>query len=70
MTTRVSTVPDAMEVSHELMSALKRYVNLGIDEITCIVAEFLDVVLGDSRVSNEVRVDDFITLHGTMLCEW
>jgi hypothetical protein len=70
MALRVSTQPEAIDVDVEFVRAMKTYIDLGNEEIACIAAEFLDVVLCDSKVAADVRVDDFLSLQGPMLCQW
>ncbi|EIN07352.1 hypothetical protein PUNSTDRAFT_144852 [Punctularia strigosozonata HHB-11173 SS5] len=66
---RVSTIAEAIDVDSEFIDALKRYADFGIDEITCIVAQFLDVVLCDTKVAEEVRVGDFVSVESPVLCQ-
>jgi len=52
------------------MSVLERYIDANVDEVTRLVAKFLNMVVNDSPYLESYEVDNFILRNGRTLCAW
>ncbi|KAK1236541.1 hypothetical protein PQX77_000234 [Marasmius sp. AFHP31] len=65
---RASTIVDPIVVDHSLMGVLKTYLSVNNDNITCIIAKFLNCFLMSTPYLETHEVDNFILRNGQMLC--
>ncbi len=52
------------------MEVMKSYVDIGVDEVTCLVAKFLLSFVNDAILVESYEVDNFILRNGVTLCSW
>lgn len=52
------------------MNILERYSNAGIDEVSCLIAQFLNSFITESSFLEPYEVDNFILRNGKVLCTW
>lgn len=52
------------------MRALELYVEADVDEVSCIVAKFLNMFLTESPLVESYEGDNFILRNGKMLAAW
>ncbi|KAL0071388.1 hypothetical protein AAF712_001245 [Marasmius tenuissimus] len=65
---RASTIVDPIVVDSSLMRVLKDYLSVNNDNITCIIAKFLNCFLMSTPYLETHEVDNFILRNGQMLC--
>ncbi|KAI0748219.1 hypothetical protein C8Q80DRAFT_1104066 [Daedaleopsis nitida] len=65
---RAVTGPDPIIVNSALIDALTTYVETGLDELSCIVAKFLDAYMHHAQLVEGYEVDNFILRNGSSLC--
>jgi hypothetical protein len=70
LNTRGATESDPVIIDSALMDALQRYINVNIEEISCLVAKFLNMFLNDSPLVESYEADNFILRNGKMLSAW
>ncbi|KAJ3801305.1 hypothetical protein GGU11DRAFT_741651 [Lentinula aff. detonsa] len=64
---RESQLLDPIVVDTVLMNVLASYVAVGIEEVTCLIAKFLNVFVTDSPTLESHEVDNFILRNGEMM---
>ena len=52
------------------MSVLERYIDANVDDVTCLIAKFLNMFVNDSPYLESHEVDNFILRNGRTLCAW
>ncbi|RDB21389.1 hypothetical protein Hypma_011626 [Hypsizygus marmoreus] len=67
---RGSVVVDPIIIDPQLMEALELYITPGIDDLSCLVAKFLNLFLTDSPYLESYEVDNFILRNGRFLASW
>ncbi|KAH9856975.1 hypothetical protein C2E23DRAFT_892456 [Lenzites betulinus] len=65
---RNDTITDPIIVSSGLIDALRSYVETGMDEVTCVVAKFLDAFMYHAPFVESYEVDNFILRNGASIC--
>lgn len=61
---------DPIIVDSRLMAVLKSYVEMGVDEVSCLAAAFLNLLVNESPLLESYEVDNFILRNGPTLCQW
>ncbi|GAW10310.1 hypothetical protein LENED_012563 [Lentinula edodes] len=64
---RESQLLDPIVVDTVLMNALASYVAANVDEVTCIIAKFLNIFITESPTLESHEVDNFILRNGQMM---
>lgn len=67
---RESQLLDPIVVDTVLMNALASYVAANVDEVTCIIAKFLNIFITESPTLESHEVDNFILRNGQMMTNW
>ncbi len=67
---RGATVTDPIIVNTSIIEALKSYVEMGLDEVSCVAAKFLDAFMHHAALVETYEVDNFILRNGSALCTW
>ncbi|KAI0079929.1 hypothetical protein K474DRAFT_1638767 [Panus rudis PR-1116 ss-1] len=65
---RASALSDPMIVDTDLMLAVQTYVEMGIDEVSCVAAKFLNGFVNEAPLVEPHEVDNFILRNGFTLC--
>ena len=52
------------------MSVLERYIDANVDDVTCLIAKFLNMFVNDSPYLESHEVDNFILRNERTLCAW
>jgi hypothetical protein len=52
------------------MDALQRYLGVDNEDVSCLVAKFLNTFLNDSPLVESYEVDNFILRNGQILSAW
>ncbi|KAL0581716.1 hypothetical protein V5O48_000298 [Marasmius crinis-equi] len=65
---QVSAIVDPIVIDPTLMNVLETYLSANNDNITCIIAKFLNLFLMSSPYLEAHEVDNFILRNGRMLC--
>ncbi|CDO71214.1 hypothetical protein BN946_scf184863.g9 [Trametes cinnabarina] len=65
---RNNTITDPIIVNASLIDTLRRYVETGMDEISCLVAKFFDAFVHHAPFVEPYEVDNFILRNGPSLC--
>ncbi|KAI0797914.1 hypothetical protein C8Q75DRAFT_845203 [Abortiporus biennis] len=65
---RASAMNDPIVIDSSLVKSLKTYVELKIDEISCLIAKFLNAFVNDASLVESYEVDNFILRNGDVLC--
>lgn len=63
-------VTDPIIVNSSIIEALKSYVEMGLDEVSCVAAKFLDAFMHHAALVETYEVDNFILRNGSALCTW
>ncbi|KAJ3845083.1 hypothetical protein F5878DRAFT_655339 [Lentinula raphanica] len=66
---RESQLQDPIVVDTVLMNVLASYVAAGVEEVTCLIAKFLDVFITDSPTLESHEIDNFILRNGEMMAQ-
>lgn len=61
---------DPIIVHPGLMDVLKSYVELEVDEVSCLTAKFLNAFVNNAPFVESYEVDNFILRNGATLCTW
>ena len=61
---------DPIIIDSQLMSVLERYIDTNVDDVTCLIAKFLNMFVNDSPYLESHEVDNFILRNGRTLCAW
>jgi hypothetical protein len=61
---------DPIIIDGQLMSALECYVDANVEDVTCLIAKFLNLFISDSPFLEPYEVDNFILRNGRTLCMW
>ena len=67
---RASELMDPIIVDSRLMAVLKSYVEMRVDEVSCLAARFLNLLVNESPLLESYEVDNFILRNGPNLCQW
>ena len=67
---RVSQSSDPIIIDLGLMDALDRYVQANIEDVSCLIAKFLNTFVTDSSLLEPYEVDNFILRNGRALSAW
>jgi hypothetical protein len=67
---RGSMVVDPIIIDPRLMNALEQYMTINNDEVSSLVAKFLNLILNDSPYLEPYEVDNFILRNGRLLALW
>lgn len=70
MNARASSVNDPIIVDQKLMVALRTYLNIAVDDVSCMIAKFFHMFLFESPLLESYEVDNFILRNGDMLHTW
>ncbi|KAI1795782.1 hypothetical protein LXA43DRAFT_1163651 [Ganoderma leucocontextum] len=65
---RGATVADPIIVNSSIIEALKSYIEMGLDEVSCVAAKFLDAFMHHAALVETYEVDNFILRNGSALC--
>ncbi|KAI8998560.1 hypothetical protein BD414DRAFT_519687 [Trametes punicea] len=65
---RNNTISDPIIVDASLIDALRNYVETGLDEVSRLVAKFLDAFMHHAPFVESYEVDNFILRNGLSLC--
>ncbi|KAJ7452375.1 hypothetical protein B0H11DRAFT_2327847, partial [Mycena galericulata] len=66
---RGAAVTDPIVIHPDLMNVLEHYVAARVDDVSCLVAKFLNTFLNDSPFLQSYEVDNFVLRNGRMLVE-
>ncbi|KAK7693413.1 hypothetical protein QCA50_002981 [Cerrena zonata] len=69
LNSRASMLTDPIIVDPRLMAVLKSYVEMGVDEVSCLAARFLNLLVNESPLLESYEVDNFILRNGPTLCQ-
>lgn len=61
---------DPIVVDTVLMNVLASYTATDVDDVTCLIAKFLNTFLTESPTLESHEVDNFILRNGEMLANW
>jgi len=61
---------DPIIIDAQLMSVLERYIGANVEDVTCLIAKFLNMFVNDSPFLESHEVDNFILRNGRALCAW
>lgn len=67
---RGSAIVDPVIIDPRMMDALDRYMALHIDDVSCLIAKFLNLYLTDTPYLEPYEVDNFILRNGRFLAFW
>lgn len=67
---RGSYTPDPVVIAPGILQALELYVDVGDEEVTCLIAKFLNQFMADSPFLESYEVDNFILRNGKLLSTW
>ena len=67
---RNSTITDPIIVETAIVDALQSYVEVGLEEVCCVVAKFLDAFMHHAALVETFEVDNFVLRNGSALCTW
>lgn len=70
VTSRASTVTDPIIVDARVMKAVKLYVEQHIDELSCLLAKFLNAFVSQSSLVESYEVDNFVLRNSSTLSAW
>lgn len=59
-----------MVIAPGILQALGLYVDAGDEEVTCLIAKFLNQFMADSPFLEPYEVDNFILRNGRLLSTW
>ncbi|KAI0362213.1 hypothetical protein OH77DRAFT_1416438 [Trametes cingulata] len=65
---RNNTITDPIIVNVALIDALRRYVETGVEEVSCLAAKFFDAFMHHAPFVESYEVDNFILRNGPSLC--
>ncbi|KDQ60796.1 hypothetical protein JAAARDRAFT_173016 [Jaapia argillacea MUCL 33604] len=68
LTARASMLSDPIIVDSNLITMLRHYVDVGVDEISVLVAKFLHLLVTDAPLLEPHEVDNFILRNESALC--
>lgn len=61
---------DPIIIDPKLMSAVKLYVEQHVDELSCMLAKFLNAFVNETHLVESYEVDNFILRNCTALSTW
>ena len=61
---------DPVIVDPRLLNVLKTYVEQKYDDLSCLVAKFLNAYVNDTPLVESFEVDNFILRNESVLCAW
>ena len=61
---------DPIIVDSRLMTAVKLYVEQHVDELSCLLAKFLDAFVNETHLVESYEVDNFILRNCVALSTW
>lgn len=67
---RASSMSDPIIVDARIMTAIKLYVEQQIDQLSCLVAKFLNAFVNEASLVESYEVDNFILRNCATLCAW
>ena len=70
MTVRVSALEDPIIIQPEILTALQLYLQSSLDDVSCLVAKFLNLFLVESPFLESFEVDNFILRNGKLIALW
>ncbi|KAF8628411.1 hypothetical protein AX15_003933 [Amanita polypyramis BW_CC] len=66
---RHSSSRDPATIDANMANAIEQYVDMDVDEISCVIAKFFNVFLTESPLMEAYEVDNFILRNGKMLAK-
>jgi hypothetical protein len=70
LNSRTSEMSDPIIIDAKLMIALESYVGVNVDEVSCLIAKFLNLFVTDSHFLEPYEVDNFILRNGRAVSAW
>ncbi|KAJ7285806.1 hypothetical protein C8J57DRAFT_1431486 [Mycena rebaudengoi] len=69
---RAEPVTDPIVIHPKLMNVLEQYITTPVEDVSCLIAKFLNSFLNDSPYLESHEVDNFVLRNGRMLahCAW
>ncbi|TFK42558.1 hypothetical protein BDQ12DRAFT_676416 [Crucibulum laeve] len=67
-----SQAVDPIVIDQEILDAIQLYATSNVDEVSCLIAKFLNSFISDSPLLEAYEIDNFILRNGHMLatCAW
>ncbi|KAJ6630829.1 hypothetical protein B0H10DRAFT_1938967 [Mycena sp. CBHHK59/15] len=67
---RGAVVTDPIVIHPDLMNSLEHYLTARVEDVSCLIAKFLNTFLNDSPFLQSYEVDNFVLRNGRMLAQW
>ena len=70
LTVRGSALEDPIIIQTDILTALRLYLQSNLDDVSCLVAKFLNIFLMESPFQENFEVDNFILRNGKLMALW